>query len=57
MNHYRRSLVAAAGAATVAPLLHGLAGAATPQSTKLVLSDFPAGRCIPTFRGVDSAIG
>jgi hypothetical protein len=58
MNHYRRSLVAAAGAATVAPLLHGMAGAATPQSKKLVLSDFSSGQMHPdiSWRGFSDRV-
>ena len=46
MNHYRRSLLAAAGAASVAPLINAWAEPAS-QSNRLVLSSFQNGYMHP----------
>jgi hypothetical protein len=62
VNTYRRSLIAAAGAATVAPLLNSWADAAEQnqqtQENKLVLSSFTNGYMLPgaTWRGFSDRV-
>lgn len=62
MNTYRRSLVAAAGGATIAPLLKTWASSTapkrTPQASSLMLSSFTSGYLMPgaTWRGLTDRV-
>ncbi|MGI9290115.1 MAG: CIA30 family protein [Gammaproteobacteria bacterium] len=57
MNSYRRSLLAAAGAASVAPLLNSWA-AKSPQGNNLMLSNFANGYMLPgvAWRGFSDRV-
>ena len=57
MDAYRRSLISAAGAASVAPFVNAW-GALKPQTNKLVLSDFASGHMLPgvAWRGFSDRV-